>query len=58
MVAEELELFSDLVWDNVLHKTNYLEHFSKQNMNLFKCEKLQISRVVVQVNKTDFNFFY
>lgn len=57
MVKEELDLFSDLVWEKVLNKTNYLEHFSNQNMNLFKCDKLQISRVVVQVNKNDFNFF-
>ena len=57
MLKEELDLFSDLVWEKVLNKTNYLEHFSNQNMNLFKCDKFQISRVVVQVNKSDFNFF-
>jgi len=54
---EELNLFSDVVWDDVLNKTNYLEHFSKQNINLFKCTKSTISRIVVQINKKDFDFF-
>lgn len=54
---EELNLFSDLVWDDALTKSNYLEHFSKTNINLFKCEQKQISRIVVQISKSDFDFF-
>ena len=54
---EELNLFSDLVWDDALTKTNYLEHFSETDINLFKCEEKVISRIVVQINKADFNFF-
>ncbi len=57
VALEELNLFSDLVWENVLSKTNYLEHFSEQNINLFKCEKNEIFRVVVQITKENFNFF-
>jgi len=57
MAEEELNLFSDLVWDDGLTKTKYLEHFSKQNINLFKCSEKEISRVVVQINKPNFDFF-
>ena len=57
MAEEELNLFSDVVWDDALTKTKYLEHFSKQNINLFKCDKYTISRIVVQVNKEGFDFF-
>jgi len=57
LAEEELNLFSDLVWENVLSKTNYLEHFSNQNINLFKCEENEILRVVVQINKPEFDFF-
>lgn len=53
---EELNLFSDVVWDDALTKTKYLEHFSKQNINLFKCNEREILRIVVNVNKQDFNF--
>jgi hypothetical protein len=57
MAQEELNLFSDLVWDDALTKTKYLEHFSKQSSNLFKCEQSSISRMVVQVKKPEFDFF-
>ena len=57
VVEEELNLFSDLVWDDALTKTKYLEHFSKQSANLFKCDEKSISRLVVQVNKPEFDFF-
>ena len=57
VAQEELNLFSDVVWDDALTKTNYLEHFSKQSINLFKCEEKEISRIVVQVNKSSFDFF-
>ncbi len=56
MAEDELNLFSDVVWEDVLNKTNYLEHFSKQNINLFKCSAKEILRIVVQVNKPKFNF--
>ncbi|MCD6543937.1 MAG: hypothetical protein J7K34_05465, partial [Flavobacteriaceae bacterium] len=39
---EELNLFSDLVWERVLNNTKYLEHFSKDSLNLFKCDDTNI----------------
>ena len=51
LAEEELNLFSDLVWEDVLNKVNYLEHYSKTSLNLFKTEIENISRIVVQVNR-------
>lgn len=51
VAEEELNVFSDVVWDDVLTRTNYLEHFSKQNINLFKCDEKEIHRIFVKVNK-------
>ena len=51
LVEDELNLFSDLVWDDVLNKVEYLEHFSKTSVNLFKCEKEAVYRIVVTINK-------
>lgn len=51
LAEEELNLFSDLVWDDVLNKVNYLEHFSKNSVNFFKTEKDSIQRIVVKVDK-------
>ncbi|MGO1729983.1 MAG: DUF6495 family protein, partial [Flavobacteriaceae bacterium] len=32
IVEQELDVFSDLVWEGVLNKVNYLEHFSPQQL--------------------------
>ena len=34
---DEMNIFSDVVWDDVLNRIEYLEHFSEQSINLFKC---------------------
>jgi len=57
VAKEEIDVFSDLVWDRVLSKVKYLEHFSERTLNLFKCDELQILRIVVEVEKEAFNFF-
>lgn len=51
LVEEELSVFSDMVWEDVLNKVDYLEHFSQQSVNLFKCEKEAIYRIVITINK-------
>jgi hypothetical protein len=51
LVEEELNLFSDMVWDDVLTKVEYLEHFSKSSVNFFKCEKEAIYRIAVTIDK-------
>lgn len=57
IAEEELNLFSDVVWEDVLNRTKYLEHFSEQSLNLFKCDAKEILRIVVQVTKPKFDFF-
>ena len=51
-----MNLFSDVVWDGVLKKVNYLEHFSSDNLNLFRCDAENIQRIVVTATKDDFDF--
>jgi hypothetical protein len=65
LADKELEVFSDFVWERVLGKANYLEHFSPDSLNLFKCNATNIERIVVRVHKeginlldtNDFNWF-
>lgn len=49
IAEEEMNVFSDVVWDDVLTKTNYIEHFSARTLNLFKCEAEQMHRIVIQI---------
>lgn len=51
LAENELNLFSDIVWEDVLKQTEYLEHFSKNTINLFKCDQENISRIVIKVNR-------
>lgn len=50
VAEEELNVFSDLVWDDVLKKTEYLEHFSKDSINLFKFEDKEVHRIFIKIN--------
>ncbi len=53
---EELNNFSDVVWENVLSKTEYLEHISENHINLFKCSSKEIIRVYIKLNNPGKNF--
>ncbi len=50
VAEEEMNIFSDVVWDDVLTKTKYIEHFSKTSANLFKCDKDEIHRIAIKIN--------
>jgi len=49
VAQEELNIFSDVVWEDVLSKTQYIEHFSKTSANLFKFEAAKIHRLVIKI---------
>ncbi|RXG16165.1 hypothetical protein DSM03_103351 [Leeuwenhoekiella aestuarii] len=49
VAEQELDVFSDLVWEGVLGKVEYLEHFSQQHMFLFKVGDLKISMISIEV---------
>jgi hypothetical protein len=50
VAEQELNVFSDVVWDDVLTKTQYIEHFSETSANLFKCEDEEIHRIAIKIN--------
>ncbi|WP_405604349.1 DUF6495 family protein [Polaribacter sp. Asnod1-A03] len=50
VAEDEMNVFSDVVWDDVLTKTKYVEHFSKSSVNLFKFEESAIFRIAIKVN--------
>lgn len=55
VAEEEMNVFSDVVWDRVLLKANYLEHFSENSINLFRCDTECTHRIVVKVHKEGIN---
>jgi hypothetical protein len=53
---QELDVFSDLIWEGVLTSAQFLEHFSKNHIFLFHCQEKQIESLVIKslVSEVDF----
>ncbi len=50
LVEAELDVFSDLVWEGVLDKVNYLENIAPQHLYLFHIKKNSIELIGLKVN--------
>jgi hypothetical protein len=50
VAEEEMNVFSDIVWDDALTKTRYVEHFSETSVNLFKCDEEEIHRLAIKIS--------
>ena len=49
VAEQEIDVFSDLVWEGVLNKVNYVEHFSAQQMHLFTFEAETMRVIAVKL---------
>lgn len=56
VAEQELDVFSDLIWEGVLTNANYLEHFSKNHIFLFHCQEKFSQSLVLKslVSEVDF----
>ncbi len=53
VVEEELDVFSDLVWEGVLGKVTYLENISRQQMHLFHLTDKEMKLISVKILNPD-----
>lgn len=56
IAEQELDIFSDLIWEGVLTNTNYLEHFSKNHIFLFHCQEKIIQSIAIKAIFADVDF--
>ncbi len=49
VAEEELDVFSDLVWEGVLNKVSYLENISRDQMHLFHLTAKEMKLISVKV---------
>jgi len=56
VAEQELDVFSDLIWEGVLGRAEFLEHFSKNHIFLFQCFDTYVQSIVLKslVPETDF----
>jgi hypothetical protein len=48
VVEQELDVFSDLIWEGVLTNARYLEHYSKNYIFLFNCSQIHMQSIVIK----------
>ena len=48
IAEQELDVFSDLIWEGVLSRADYLEHFSKNHIFLFHCFDTYVQSIVLK----------
>ena len=56
VAEQELDVFSDLIWEGVLTKATFLEHFSKNHIFLFQCFDSYVNSIVLKSLVPDVNF--
>jgi len=49
VAEQELDVFSDLIWEGVLKKVKYLENVSERHMHLFELEEKEMKLISVKV---------
>jgi hypothetical protein len=56
VAEQELDVFSDLIWEGVLSRAEFLEHFSKNHIFLFQCFEEHVQSIVLKslIPETDF----
>lgn len=56
VAEQELDVFSDLIWEGVLTNAQFLEHFSKNHIFLFHCQQDFIQSMVIKSLITHIDF--
>ena len=51
VAEEEIDIFSDLIWEGVLTKVTYLENVSAKQMHLFHCSEKEMRSEERRVGK-------
>jgi len=53
VVEQELDIFSDLVWEGVLNKVKFLEHISPQQLMLFRISQTHIDLIAIKIENAN-----
>lgn len=56
IAEQEIDIFSDLVWEGVLKSARYIEHFSKNHLFLFQFNDTEIDTIVLKCLDASVNF--
>lgn len=57
IALQEIDVFSDLIWDKAITNVRFIDHFSKNHIFLFKCHDELLESLIVQTSNEDVDFF-
>ena len=53
VAEEEIDIFSDLIWEGVLANVKFLENISARHMHLFRCDEKEMQLISVKILNPD-----
>ena len=56
VAEDEIDIFSDLIWEGVLSKVNYLENYSKNQLYLFHLDSEEMHLILLKTENEEVNF--
>lgn len=56
VMEEELDIFSDLIWEGALKKAKYMEHYSTSHIFLFNFDEESIRTIVIKSLNSSIDF--
>lgn len=56
VAEQELDVFSDLIWEGVLENAKFLEHYSKNHIFLFGFDQQTIQTIVIKSHLQEIDF--
>ena len=52
LVEQELDIFSDLIWEGVLKKVEFIEHISPQQLMLFRISQSHMDLIAIKIDNS------
>lgn len=56
IAEQEIDVFSDMIWERALTNVNYIDHFSRNYIFLFKCVGVTVFSYVINATSNEINF--
>lgn len=56
IALQEIDVFSDLIWERALTNVKYIDHFSSNYIFLFKCEDVVVYSLVINTTNAKIDF--
>jgi len=57
IALQEIDVFSDMIWDKAITNVRFIDHFSKNHIFLFKCHDTFLESIIIQTTDETVDFF-